>query len=75
MTVRDILSTANQNTEFEIWASDSCVPILGTAGYFLRNHESPVLDIEVAEFEVCPVSCDAANLVIYVMGVEEKNGD
>ena len=72
MTVRDLLSVASQNTEFEIWSSDSIVPILGTAGYFLQNHESPILEREVAEFELGPVSSDVAFLLIYVMGDKEN---
>ena len=66
MTVRELLEAANGHTGVEIWRSDSCVPVIGDACYILEKHESAILDREVAEFEVQPISGDRANLAIYV---------
>ena len=71
MTVKDLLSVAHPNTSFEIWTCDSCTPILGVAWDAL-DREISILNREVAEFKLCPISSDAANLVIYLMGEENE---
>lgn len=71
MTVRDFLSVANQNTGLQIWEPDNITPRLDIVWNILES-ESYILDREVAEFEVRPISSDYADLVITVMGEKEN---
>lgn len=67
MTVRTLLESASSHTEVQIWrSSDHWIPIIGESCHILTEG-SAVLDLEVAEFEVTPVSSDYATLVVFVM--------
>lgn len=67
MTVRELLESASSHTAVEIWSSvDHCIPVIGDSINILTEG-STVLDLEVAIFEVSPVSSDYATLTIFVM--------